>query len=159
MASSLVSRLCSIVGGFPLLLVIGSAHAGEGKLGAQVIRNVVRTHMAQVRICYEKALQAKPNLAGRVTVQWTIEPAGTVTRARVKESTLHDETAEQCIVTAVSGWTFAKSTGDPVNVTYPFMFQSAGDGQSPDHATDQPEKSPEKSGAKGSAKGDPLSAH
>lgn len=100
---------------------------GKGSIDKEVIRRVVRAHIGQVRRCYETALAQKPELRGRVTVNWRIEPDGKVSHATVQSSTLQHEPTEKCIVEAISTWVFPKPIGGWVGITYPFtLLDSAG---------------------------------
>lgn len=104
---------------------------GQGSIDKEVIRRVVRAHIHEVRRCYERALEKKPALRGRVTVNWRIEPDGSVSSAKVQNSTLLDDQTEQCIVASVGTWTFPKPVGGWVSITYPFALESAGGSEAP----------------------------
>ena len=98
----------------------------RGSLSAEVIRRVVRSHMNEVKFCYEQQLAANPDLAGRVTVQFVISPSGTVQSSALGASTLGNPTAEQCIVRSVRRWAFpAPEGGGIVVVTFPFMLSAS----------------------------------
>src|SRR5258706_10698438 len=62
----------------------------RGSLDKEVIRRVIRTHLDDVKACYEARLAEKPELAGRVMMQFTISGTGDVTGARAIESDLDD---------------------------------------------------------------------
>lgn len=99
----------------------------RGSLSAEVIRRVVRRHLNEVRFCYEQQLNTRPDLEGRVVINWIISPTGAVQRATVANSTLRDQQVEQCIAQAVRRWTFpAPDGGGVVGVNYPFRLQSSG---------------------------------
>ncbi len=97
----------------------------RGSLSREVIQRVVRRHHNEVRFCYEQALNAQPNLAGRVTTRFIISSSGAVQTALVSSSTLGHQTTERCITSAVQRWAFpAPDGGGVVSVTYPFVLQS-----------------------------------
>ena len=96
----------------------------RGKLDRDVIRRVVRRHIDEVRGCYNPGLARDPSLAGRVALQFTIGPTGSVTTAVVKSSTLSDAAVGECIARAMMRWTFpAPEGGGNVVVTYPFVLE------------------------------------
>ena len=96
-----------------------------GALPPDVIKRVINENKAQVRYCYERALQKDPALAGRIVIRWIISATGSVAAARVKESSLADESVGKCITTRVKRWKFpAPSGGGIVEVSYPFVFRS-----------------------------------
>jgi TonB family protein len=82
-----------------------------------------------VRFCYEQVLATKPDLGGRVSIQFVISPTGAVQGSKVADSTLGNGTVEGCIAKAVQRWTFpSPEGGGVVIVTYPFVLQPAGEG-------------------------------
>lgn len=98
--------------------------APQGVLPKKVIQQVINSHRAKIRFCYEKVLQHNKGLEGRVMLQWRIGQTGKVTRARVEESTLNSPTVEECLVEEVYAWEFPKPTYGVVEVHYPFVFRT-----------------------------------
>jgi TonB family protein len=99
----------------------------KGSLSKEVIRRVIRQHINEIRFCYEQVLSSKPDLGGRVSVQFVISPTGAVSTSKLAESTLGSSSVEDCIVKAVRRWTFpSPEGGGVVIVTYPFVLQPAG---------------------------------
>ncbi len=95
----------------------------RGSLSREVIRRIVHRHINEVRFCYERALQRRPDLAGRISVRFIISATGAVQTAALGSSTLGDAEVENCIVQAVRRWTFPQPDGGGiVVVTYPFVF-------------------------------------
>jgi hypothetical protein len=96
-------------------------------LDKEIVRRVVRKHLNEVRFCYEKRLHMKPDLYGRVLTEFSIAGTGKVIASLIKQSTLSDVEAEQCIQQAVARWEFPKpeATG-LVIVQYPFSFKQVG---------------------------------
>jgi len=89
------------------------------------IRVVIRSHIHEVKSCFERGLTKQPQLQGKVIVKFTIAPSGEVPRAIVHDSTIANSDVEECILTAVRSWVFPKpQTGIQV-VTYPFTLLSA----------------------------------
>jgi hypothetical protein len=91
-----------------------------------LIRTVVRTHVHEIRGCYELGLADDPALAGRVAVRFTIDPHGMVSEAVVASSNLppRAEPVQTCIAAAVKGWRFPMppASGSAV-VLYPFVLE------------------------------------
>lgn len=100
------------------------AAVAAGGLSREQVRLVVTRNRGQVRHCYERALQQRPDLAGRLSVAWTVHPEGRVMSASVSGgSDLQNAEVEQCVVQAVRRWQFPATDGATA-VTYPFVFQS-----------------------------------
>ncbi|MCA9711505.1 MAG: TonB family protein [Myxococcales bacterium] len=97
--------------------------AVKGSLDKDIIRRIVRAHINEVRYCYNQGLVKDPSLEGRVAVQFTISPAGSVPVAVVADSSIKDENVAKCIAKAVKRWKFPKPAGGGnVVVTYPFVL-------------------------------------
>lgn len=107
-------------------VVPGTAEV-RGSLDKDLIRRIIRRHINEVKFCYESELTRKPDLQGRVMVQFTIAPTGQVAASIVQSSTMNNPPVEQCIANAVRRWEFPKPQGGIVVVTYPFVLKSAGE--------------------------------
>ena len=107
----------------------GACHCGRGPFEAQgslepvVIRRIVARHRSEIRGCYQRALEHRPDLEGRATARWIITPSGAVQSASIEgeRSDTHDGELEACIASAVSRWTFPSSSA-PTVVSYPFVL-------------------------------------
>ena len=97
----------------------------EGHLDRETIQRVIRQHRREIRDCYQRELQRNPELAGRVVVNFLIDPAGNVAAARIQESDIGDDNVEECLVRRIRRWRFPQpSTPGNVRVNYPFVFTS-----------------------------------
>jgi TonB family protein len=94
-----------------------------GGLSREQVRRTVRTHINEVRFCYEQALQRRPDAEGRVAVTFMISPSGAVSSASAS-STVSDAQVGTCVEQAVRRWTFPQSPS-PTGVTYPFVMESS----------------------------------
>lgn len=104
----------------------GGADAGSGgELDPALVARAVRTRLGSIKSCYEGALRDKPDLEGRVTIHWTITTAGTTTAVHVEANSFPDRAVPDCIADVVRRWTFPPPTGGSVDVSFPFVFQSA----------------------------------
>jgi hypothetical protein len=94
----------------------------NGHLPAEVIQRIVRQNDGRYRFCYEKALQANPNLQGRVTVRFLIDRTGAVAVASDAGSDIPDEGVRKCVVTAFTSLSFPAPDSGVVTVVYPIVF-------------------------------------
>ena len=100
-----------------------------GGLDKDVIMKVIKRHQNEIKFCYEQELQKNTALAGKVAVAWTIDPVGGVAEANVSESSISNANVESCIVQRIRRWKFPEPAGGGVvNVTFPWIFKSAGEG-------------------------------
>ncbi|MCK9460524.1 MAG: AgmX/PglI C-terminal domain-containing protein [Proteobacteria bacterium] len=100
----------------------------KGSLSKETIRRVVHRHLNEVKFCYERELASRPDVTGRVSVQFVIDGMGAVQTAVAKESTLGSAALDACIALAVRRWTFPQPDGGGVViVTYPFQLETPQD--------------------------------
>lgn len=104
-----------------------------GSLDKELIRQVIKKNVTQVRFCYEQQLIELPTLSGKVAVKFVIAPDGSVSSAQAVENTSGNLAFQNCIAARVRTWRFPKPKGNgSVIVTYPFVFKVAeGDGGTP----------------------------
>ncbi len=99
-----------------------------GGLDRNEIAAIINRHLSEVRFCYEKGLQQKPKLAGRLSMNFMIGPNGTVTVAKVANSSLNHVPVENCIRDRLKTWNFPKPEGGvTVKVSYPFILRRVSD--------------------------------
>ncbi len=103
----------------------GSVGDAEGELPKPVIKAYIATKMGAIKACYQKGLQANPELSGKVKVAFLIQPNGAVLGARVDDSSLNTTSVEECILSNVKTWKFPQAKGGgSTKVVYPFSFTS-----------------------------------
>ena len=96
----------------------------SGALDREIIRRIIRQHRAEYQYCYEKELNKKRDLNGKIKVKFTIAGSGTVIAAKVTESTMNNSNVERCLVKRIRRWVFPEPKGGGVViVTYPFIFK------------------------------------
>lgn len=101
----------------------------EGGLDLDLVSDVIRRNMGQIRFCYEQGLQLDPSIAGRVGVKFTIGGNGQVKLADVENTTLNSKQIEECILMRLKSWKFPLPDGGvDVKVSYPFSFKRTGNG-------------------------------
>ena len=101
----------------------GDATVSSEALSKRQIAQFVDRQKASILLCYKRAVQKDPSLAGKLTVEFTVSPTGKVLRPRVAQSTLHSEVVEGCVTSRMLRWRFPEpGDGEAVTVTYPFTF-------------------------------------
>lgn len=101
----------------------------EGGLSRDQIDAVIQRHLGEVIYCYEKGLQVKPGLSGRVGVRFTINGGGRVSTASVGSTSLNSAQVEGCILNRLRNWKFPKPVGGVnVKVQYPFLLKRLNQG-------------------------------
>lgn len=82
----------------------------------------VRRRAAALRACYERQLMAKPNLKGKVTVQWTINQEGKVARPKVVTNTIKNASVTDCVMRTIKRIRFKKPEAGICVIQWPFVF-------------------------------------
>jgi hypothetical protein len=107
----------------------------------QKVVSIVRGQSRSLEACYTEALKVDASATARLTFEWTINVRGAVEAVCVTKQP--DEKASilvRCLALIVRGWTFPPPGNEPVDVSFPFVFQTAPD--EPSHQ-DEP-RAPEK---------------
>lgn len=96
-----------------------------GNIDRDAIRRVINENRRQFQACYERVLNKRPDLFGKVSLQWDIDNDGRAQNVRVKGTTLNNAEVEQCMVNRLRALKFPDSPlGKLAAVTYPFVFNS-----------------------------------
>lgn len=107
-------------------------HSGEATSGAPrgsltkaEIRRAIERQIADVRSCYEDALDMRPNLRGRVLTKFLIDSAGHVHSSEVLENDTGDDELACCIKHVLRAWTFPRPERCGIVVVhYPFILET-----------------------------------
>ena len=106
--------------------LVACATPRRGSLEKSVIRDVVRSHRAEVSACYEHEALENPSLGGRLKIKFIISASGDVSEIEVVSSELQSPALERCVIELVRTWVFPRPKGDgEVPVTYPLSFGQA----------------------------------
>ncbi|TNF29644.1 MAG: TonB family protein [Deltaproteobacteria bacterium] len=101
-----------------------SGQTGTGQIDKASVARVFSRRKGAIKYCYEKSLKVNPNLRGKVTIRFTIGPAGRITDIDVSENSTGDTAIAQCIVGKVKGWKFEPPSGGSVTFSYPFLLDT-----------------------------------
>ncbi len=97
----------------------------EGGLDRDVIADVIRRNLGQIRYCYERQLSSNPELYGKLLVKFTINAGGSVMEPKIDNTTLKSAMVEGCVLRRMAGWKFPlPKGGTQVRVSYPFLFKA-----------------------------------
>jgi outer membrane biosynthesis protein TonB len=102
----------------------GSSGDFSGGLSREEVDRVVKSRKGTIQACYQRVVERKANLAGKLVVSFSIDAQGNVTSTRVDhgKSTLGDADVESCVKRQIQGLKFPAKGGAFVN--YPFIFSS-----------------------------------
>jgi outer membrane biosynthesis protein TonB len=88
------------------------------------ITREIRSRRKAIAACYERALKQTPTLAGKLVVRFSIAAAGNVSAADIDDDTLGAPEVGACVRALVLRWRFAPPAAAPVELSFPFVFQS-----------------------------------
>jgi hypothetical protein len=91
-------------------------------LPLSVIDTMLRTN-ASVKSCFKAFKVSNGYLPPRASVRFTVAPSGSVSGVSLKESDLKGSMLDGCLRASVRSVTFPAFAGDPMTLTYPFIFQ------------------------------------
>jgi hypothetical protein len=97
-------------------------HNEVGYCKTSNIQTVVRQKAGAIRACYEKRLQVKDSLAGKLTVRWSIGLEGKVESATAMTDGLGDPETTRCVLDSVRRMRFDAPEGGMCVVQWPFVF-------------------------------------
>ena len=101
----------------------GQEEAFVGTIDREAIRRVILDNISQIRNCYERLLNQKPDLFGKLVIEWDIEEKGRVKKARAISNSTGSSELATCVVTRLKTWRFPEPPDDQIaRVTYPFVF-------------------------------------
>ncbi|MFT3700431.1 MAG: AgmX/PglI C-terminal domain-containing protein [Kofleriaceae bacterium] len=95
----------------------------DDTITATEIQRVMEHSKSLLLSCYQKAVNHNSALAGTVTVRFEISPAGGVSHATVKSTTLGDSGVSDCLTQRLALLHFPPHGGSAV-VKYPFVFSA-----------------------------------
>lgn len=105
----------------------GAEEAFVGTIDKEAVRRVIKYHIAEVKSCYERALNKLSKgqtLEGRVVIEWTIVAKGLAQNVKVKSSTVNNSGVETCIANRLGAWVFPEPpTGQVATISYPFVLK------------------------------------
>lgn len=101
----------------------GGDVGGSGEFDASIVVRTIKARLSAIKGCYERELKRNPTLAGKVTIEFTIEVRGTVSGVSVQENTTGDNAVGECVAAAVKRFRFNPGpSGGSVVFSYPFVF-------------------------------------
>ncbi len=99
---------------------------GSGSMGQFCKKNDVQRKVkgrsAAIRACYEMQLQMKPDLAGKVTVQWIIDLTGRVKGVKAVQNSTGNKKLDRCISKIIGKIHFQPPKGGMCIIRWPFVF-------------------------------------
>jgi TonB family protein len=87
-----------------------------------ILREAFDASRPEVRKCYEKELQKRPNASGTVRVTIAVAAKGGVESVTLGESPVRSATLDACLIKNFKGLKIPELEGGATTVTYPLVF-------------------------------------
>ncbi len=100
----------------------GDGESGSGDRTTASLMAVVHRYASGIKYCYDRCLETRPHVAGRIVLLITVAPNGTVSRVQTAANTVKDPELEACVLGQVKAWKFPASAGSPVTFRCPLVF-------------------------------------
>lgn len=101
-----------------------SGQEGTGKIDKDSVARVFSRRKGAIKYCYENALRVDQNLKGKVTIRFTIGPAGRITNISATSNSTGNSAVADCIIEKVQGWRFDPPENGSVTFSYPFLLDT-----------------------------------
>lgn len=101
-----------------------SGQEGTGKIDKDSVARVFSRRKGAIKYCYENALRVDQNLKGKVTIRFTIGPAGRITNISAVSNSTGNGAVADCIIEKVQGWRFDPPDNGSVTFSYPFLLDT-----------------------------------
>jgi TonB family protein len=88
----------------------------------EMIRKRVRDRLPELEGVYADAIRRNPDLRGKLSVRFRIDPSGKVQHAEPADGSFPDSAFVNAVLAKVRRWTFEQPAGRTVEVLYPFVF-------------------------------------
>lgn len=104
----------------------GTGEVISGTIDREAIRRVILANIKVIRACYERELNRKPDLFGKLVLSWDIGEQGRVVGTRVKSNELGSKAVADCIMERLKTWRFPEPPNNQVVEieAYPFLFSN-----------------------------------
>jgi hypothetical protein len=107
-----------------------SQDEGAGPISAkerkELIMKTISQNFDQMKDCYKKGRAKNPEMQGKVTFSWNIDPQGKATAVEMVSSQLKDKDVEKCLSAQLGTWKFPRETKmrsakDRMNYSFDFV--------------------------------------
>jgi periplasmic protein TonB len=100
--------------------------SGKAARSREEIETVFDRNKGAIYALYNRATRSNPELQGKLVLEFTVSPAGSVTMCRVVSSELNDKELEAKIVSLVKLFQFGAKDVEPITTTKPIDFFPSG---------------------------------
>ncbi|HPH64758.1 MAG TPA: AgmX/PglI C-terminal domain-containing protein [Kofleriaceae bacterium] len=102
--------------------MMSSTPARANSIDKAVIKRVIFKHRSEFTTCYETALKAQPDLAGKIIAKFDVNADGIVIAVNATGLTTE---LNDCVAATIKQLRFPKAQGT-ITINYPFVFAPKG---------------------------------
>ncbi|MBI3179082.1 MAG: AgmX/PglI C-terminal domain-containing protein, partial [Deltaproteobacteria bacterium] len=92
-------------------------------LTVEAIFKVISDNSRSMNLCLGEAMRKGEKLSGKMEIEMTIQPEGSVSEVSVSPARMANSLMGQCTMRRIKGWRFPRFNGEPVPVSYPYLLQ------------------------------------
>lgn len=92
-------------------------------LSNEYIDEMIVSRQGQLQKCWVSRLKDRPDLRGRMTLQFLINRRGKVRDVRVVDSSINDEPLQRCVISVIERIPFRPFRGAEISLSYPISFE------------------------------------
>ncbi len=92
-------------------------------LTVEAIFKVISDNSRSMNLCLGEAMRKGEKLSGKMEIEMTILPEGSVGEVNVSPARMAGSTMGHCTARRIKGWRFPRFNGEPVPVSYPYLLQ------------------------------------
>ncbi len=100
----------------------GSGERGDNVRSEEEVTIVFDRNKSKLYSIYNRERRKKPGLKGKIVLEITIAPDGSVTKVKIASSELNDPDLERRLVARIKQFNFGAKSVEPVTVTFPIEF-------------------------------------
>lgn len=92
-------------------------------LSNEYIDEMIASRQSQLQKCWLSRLKDRPDLKGRITLQFEIGRRGKVRELRIVDTTVTDDVLQKCVLNVVERINFRSFKGPEISLSYPITFE------------------------------------
>lgn len=96
----------------------------SGRLAKSEVRQVVNKNSRDIGRCQARAIKERPDLNGKLVLQWRVQSSGSASQVRVVYDDLGSAEFTNCAKAAVLSWVFPEPKNGTATVSYPFKIRN-----------------------------------
>jgi hypothetical protein len=95
----------------------------DGEIERRQVYSTYGHHSKEIGRCYRRALAERSDLAGKLTLEWSVESDGGVRDVRQRSDSVESDSLSRCVRRVIEKMEFPEHQGDSVTIQMPLIFR------------------------------------